>query len=73
MVKRKVLSKITPDVVIVVDGNNIKIETITSVKTINVEFEGYEETTKKLIPTNTNLHQRTETSHVRSLLVCLIR
>ena len=38
MIKRKMASKTTPDVVIVVDGNNIKIDTITSVKTIKVEF-----------------------------------
>ena len=38
MIKRKVLTNTTPDVVIVVDGNTYKIDTITSVKTIKVEF-----------------------------------
>ena len=38
MIKRKMASKTTPDVVIIVYGNNIKIDTITSVKTIQKEF-----------------------------------
>merc|ERR1712241_312545 len=39
MIKRKVLTNTTPDVVIAVNGNHFKIDTITSVKTINVEFD----------------------------------
>ena len=39
MIKRKVLTSTTPDVVITVNGNHFKIDTITSVKTINVEFD----------------------------------
>ena len=39
MIKRKVLTNTTPDVLIVSDGKNFKIDTITSVKTIKVEFD----------------------------------
>merc|ERR1711874_485061 len=38
MIKRKVLTSTAPDVVIVVDGKNVKVDTITSVKTLKLEF-----------------------------------
>merc|ERR1712037_1033445 len=38
MIKRKLLAGTSPDIVITVDGKNMKIDTITSVKTLNLEF-----------------------------------
>ena len=38
MIKRKMLASTSPDIVITVNGNNVKIDTITSVKTLNLEF-----------------------------------
>merc|ERR1712002_101094 len=38
MIKRKMLNSTAPDIVIVVDGSNVKIDTITSVKTLKLEF-----------------------------------
>ena len=38
MIKRKVLASTSPDIVITVNGKNMKIDTITSVKTLNLEF-----------------------------------
>ena len=38
MIKRKVLTNTTPEVVIEIDGNIYKVDTITSVKTIKLEF-----------------------------------
>ncbi len=38
MLQRKVIVKTSPDIVVTVDGNKYKVETITSLKTMVVEF-----------------------------------
>ena len=38
MIKRKMITSTAPEIVITVDGSNYKLVTITSVKTINLEF-----------------------------------